>query len=260
MEIVFHVYLFIAGAVLGSFYNVVGLRTIKGESIVRPGSYCPGCGHSLTWKELFPVFSYIVQKGKCRRCRNHISVKYPLFELTTALLFTLSPLMVGWSKELLVALVFISLLVIVSVSDLEAKIIPDKILLFFLVPIAILRILEPLAPWWDSLAGAAFGFILFLLLAVVSKGGMGGGDIKFIGVIGLVIGFQGVLLTIFVSSLIGALGGLAAMSLQKAERKSQVPFGPFLAFGAIVSYFYQDTIVNWYLNVFLQGGVLWALF
>ncbi|WP_280769781.1 prepilin peptidase [Salipaludibacillus daqingensis] len=259
MELFLHVYLFLVGAVLGSFYNVVGLRVAKGMSIVKPRSHCTNCGQTLTWKELFPVLSYLFLKGRCRHCRKSVSPKYPLFELATACLFTISPLMVGWSKELLVALVFLSLLVIITVSDLETMLIPDKILLFFLVLLVILRFIEPLTPWWDSLVGAGFGFILFLALAIVSKGGMGGGDIKLMGVIGFVLGFQGTILTIFLSSFIGAVFGIAAVVMKKAKRKNPIPFGPFLAIGAILSYFYHEAMFDWYINVFMFGGVIWGL-
>lgn len=259
MEAFLHVYLFLVGAVLGSFYNVVGLRLAVGKSIVKPRSHCPNCQQTLSWKELIPVLSFIFQKGRCRNCQSSVSVKYPFFELTTACLFTISPLMVGWSKELLVAFVFLSLLVIISVSDLETMLIPDKILLFFLVLLVILRFIEPLSPWWDSLAGAGFGFVLFLLLAIVSKGGMGGGDIKLMGVIGVVLGFQGVLLTIFLSSFIGAVFGILAIVMKKAKRKHPIPFGPFIAIGAMLSYFYHEAIFDWYINVIIYGGFVWGL-
>ncbi|PYZ93632.1 prepilin peptidase [Salipaludibacillus keqinensis] len=259
MEVFLHVYLFLVGAVLGSFYNVVGLRVPKGMSIVKPRSHCPNCGNTLTWMELIPVISYIIQKGRCRNCKISFSARYPFFEFMTACLFTISPWMVGWSKELLVALVFISLLVIITVSDLETMLIPDKVLLFFLVLIVILRVVEPLSPWWDSLVGAGFGFVLFLLLAIVSKGGMGGGDIKLMGVIGLVLGFQGVLLTVFLSSFIGAVFGVVAIAMKKAKRKNPIPFGPFIAMGALISYFYHEEIFHWYINVFMHGGFVWGL-
>ncbi|MCE7793496.1 A24 family peptidase [Salipaludibacillus sp. CUR1] len=258
MEVLLHVYLFVTGAVLGSFYNVAGLRVPKNLSVIKPPSFCPACQHRLTWIELIPVFSYLFQKGRCRNCSSRISSKYPLFELSTAILFTSAPLIVGWTVELIVALVFISLVVIISVSDLETMLIPDKFLIFFLCLIVPLRIIEPLTPWWDSVAGAAFGFLLFLLLAVLSKGGMGGGDIKLIGVAGVVLGFQGVLLTVFLSSFIGAMFGLGAIALKKAKRKTAVPFGPFIAAGALLSYFFHDTLFQWYINVFMHGGLLWV--
>lgn len=256
MEVLFHVYLFVIGAIFGSFYNVVGLRIPAGQSIVTPRSNCPTCKRTLTWIELIPVVSYVVQRGHCKKCATYISIKYPVFELTTAILFTLSPVIVGWSMELAVALVFISLLIIITISDLETMLIPDKVLLFFLVPLILLRMLEPLPYWWDSLAGAAFGFLLFLLLAIVSKGGMGGGDIKLMAVIGLVLGFSGTLLTIFLSSFLGAVFGIIGLLSGKLKRKHPIPFGPFIALGAIISYFYYDPILDWYINVILHGGFL----
>lgn len=250
MELLLHVYLFVLGAILGSFYNVVGLRLPAGESIAHPGSHCPNCQKKLAWSELIPFFSYLMQKGKCRKCHTRISPIYPFFEGLTAVLFTISPLLVGWSKELPIALALISLLIIITVSDLKAMIIPNKVLIVFLVIFIGLRIIEPLTPWWDSLLGAGVGFTILLLLALVSKGGMGGGDIKLFGVIGIVLGLTGALMTLFIASLAGALVGGIRLLKKTATRKTPIPFGPFIAVGAIISYFYGYTIFIWYLNLY----------
>ncbi|MBU9721912.1 MULTISPECIES: prepilin peptidase [Bacillaceae] len=250
MELLLHVYLFVLGAILGSFYNVVGLRVPSGESIVTPRSHCPQCKKNLSWYELLPILSFLIQKGKCRKCANTISPIYPFFELITAVLFTISPLLVGWSKELPIALAFISLLVIISVSDLHMMLIPDKILLFFLGLFIVMRIFIPLTPWWDSILGAAVGFGLLLLLAIASKGGMGGGDIKLFGVIGIILGLKGVLMTIFIGSLIGAIVGGVGLLTKKVTRKTPIPFGPFIAIGAITSFFFGNSLLEWYLSLF----------
>jgi leader peptidase (prepilin peptidase)/N-methyltransferase len=148
------------------------------KSIVTPRSACPNCGHKLTAFELIPVFSYIFLMGKCRDCKSRISPIYPIIELITGILFVLAPSQIGWSWELIVAWSLISLFMIILVSDIHYMIIPDKILLVFAGIFLFERILWPLIPWWDSLVGALVGFLLLLLIALISKGGMGGGDVK----------------------------------------------------------------------------------
>lgn len=250
MEMLLHIYLFVLGAILGSFYNVVGLRVPAGKSIITPRSHCPACERTLTWQELIPIFSYLFQKGKCKFCRTEISPIYPIVEGITASLFTISPILVGWSKELPVALALISLLIIITITDLTTMLIPDKILLVFFILFIILRTISPLTPWWDSLLGAFVGFIILLLLAVVSKGGMGGGDIKLFGVIGIVLGFYHVILTLFLSSFIGAIIGVTRLIRKEATRKTAIPFGPFIAIGATISYFFGNDIINFYIHLF----------
>ncbi|WP_173427608.1 prepilin peptidase [Mesobacillus campisalis] len=242
--------LFIYGLILGSFYNVVGLRVPAGKSIVFPGSHCPTCGHNLRAWELIPVLSYFIQKGKCRGCESRISPLYASVEFLTGVLFATAPLVVGWNGELIVALTLISLFIIILVSDLAYMIIPDKVLLFFAGIFLLERIFLPLTPWYDSLIGAAIGFGLLLLIALVSKGGMGGGDIKLFAVIGFVVGTKTVLLSFFLATLLGAVVGLAGMALGMVKRGKPIPFGPFIAAGTLVAYYFGNSIITFYLNFF----------
>ncbi|WP_421380200.1 prepilin peptidase [Bacillus salacetis] len=241
----------IYGLLLGSFYNVVGLRVPLNQSIVKPRSACPGCGHTLTAMNLIPVLSYLNQGGRCSRCRERISPLYPLVEAATGALFFFSYSIIGWEWELLVALTLVSLFIIIFVSDIKYMIIPDKVLLFFSGLFLIERIFIPLSPWWDSLAGAVIGFSLLLLIAVISKGGMGGGDIKLYALIGLVLGLKPMLLSFFLATLLGAVIGIIGLSAGFFERKKPIPFGPFIAAGALISYFYYENIINWYLSLLL---------
>ena len=245
-------YMFIVGAVLGSFYNVVGLRVPMKQSIVRPGSHCPSCQRTLTGVDLVPVLSYFFLKGKCRGCGKKISPIYPLFELLTGLLFVYAFYHFSFTWELIVALTFISLLVIIFVSDITYMLIPDKVLLFFLPILAIERIFIPLDPWWDPILGAVSGFLLLLFIAVISKGGMGGGDIKLYFLIGIVLGFKLTMLSFFFATLVGALFGIIGMLAGKYKKRQQVPFGPFIAFGALLSYFYGEHVISWYISAFLM--------
>lgn len=250
MTIIYIFLFFIYGLVFGSFFNVVGLRVPKGESIVRPPSHCTVCDRNLTVKDLVPVFSYVFLKGKCRGCGTKIHWVYPVMELATGLLFAFAYYQLGFALELVVALLFISLLVIITVSDIAYMLIPDKILLFFLIPLIVLRVFEPLSPWWDSIVGAVVGFGVLFLIAIVSKGGMGGGDIKLFFVIGLVLGWVPTLLTLFLASIIGTVIGVISLRRTKQGRKTPIPFGPSIAIAAIIAYFYGESLVDWYVNLF----------
>jgi len=250
MEILVSLYLFLFGIVFGSFYNVVGLRVPVKESIISPPSHCPNCGRQLTAIDLVPVFSYIFLRGKCRTCGAKISPIYLMTELVTGLLFVWSYHQLGLSIELIVALFFFSLLLIIVVSDLQYMLIPDKVLLFFLPFLLVGRIVSPLEPWWDALLGAIIGFAILYLIAVISKGGMGGGDIKLFFLIGLVLGTVKTLLTLFVASVIGMIIGIIVLKVRKQGRKTPVPFGPSIAIASCIVYFYGDSIIDWYWNLF----------
>ncbi|MDR0138192.1 A24 family peptidase [Metabacillus idriensis] len=250
MYLVNSITIFIYGLLLGSFYNVVGLRVPMKQSIVAPRSSCPGCGHTLTAGELIPVVSYVLQGGKCRKCNASISPLYPFVEGMTALLFAAAALLIGWSGELAVALTLISLFMIIFVSDIKYMIIPDKVLLFFAGLFLIERIFIPLSPWWDSLIGAAAGFFLLLSIAFLSNGrGMGGGDIKLFAVLGFALGWKLVLLSFFLSCLVGSVIGLAAILTGKVKRRQPMPFGPSIMAGTLLAYFCGEELLMWYFRL-----------
>jgi leader peptidase (prepilin peptidase) / N-methyltransferase len=242
--------LVIIGAIFGSFFNVVGIRVPMKESIVAPRSACPKCKHTLTPLELIPVLSFLIQRGKCRQCQTRISPLYPIMELLTGALFVVVPFILGWNAEIWVGWTLVSLFIIITVSDIKYMLIPDKILLFFAGIFLVERILIPLSPWWDSLLGAAIGFTLLLIISIVSKGGMGGGDIKLYALLGFVLGTKLVLMSLFISTLLGALIGIIGIGLGFFERKKPIPFGPFIAVGTLIAYFFGNTIFNAYLNLF----------
>jgi leader peptidase (prepilin peptidase) / N-methyltransferase len=240
----------IYGLLLGSFYNVVGLRIPLKKSIVKPRSACPYCQHTLTARELIPVLSYIIQGGKCAQCKGRISPLYPLMELSTGLLFLLSYTMLGFQPELIVSLTLVSLCMIITVSDLKYMVIPDKVLLFFMVLFIIERIFIPLNPWWDSIAGSITGFCLLLLIAILSKGGMGGGDIKLFAVIGFVVGVKLMLISFFLATLFGAVAGIAGLLLGIFKKGQPIAFGPYIVIGTLTAYFFHQPILNWYFSLF----------
>jgi leader peptidase (prepilin peptidase) / N-methyltransferase len=243
-------YLFTSGIIFGSFFNVIGLRVPLKESIVTPRSACPKCKHTLTPIELIPVLSFLIQRGKCRQCQARISPLYPIMEFLTGVLFVLVPLALGWNAEIWVGWTLVSLFIIITVSDIKYMLIPDKILLFFAGIFLVERIFIPLSPWWDSLLGATIGFVVLLLISIVSKGGMGGGDIKLFALLGFVLGTKLVLMSLFISTVLGALIGIIGIMLGVFERKKPIPFGPFIAVGTLIAYFYGNIIFNAYLLFF----------
>lgn len=248
MAITYTVFFTIFGLVFGSFYNVVGLRVPKKESIAFPPSHCTSCDRRLTALDLVPVFSYLFLKGRCRSCGEKIHWVYPLMEFITGGLFALSFWKIGFQPELIIAILFMSLLVIITVSDIAYMLIPDKVLLPMGALLLGLRLFIPLDPWWDSILGAAIGFGILFLIAIVSKGGMGGGDIKLFFVIGLVLGVSGTLMTLFFASLIGSIAGIIMLRIKNEGRKTPVPFGPSIALAAVIVYFWGDALLNWYMN------------
>ncbi|UTR15471.1 prepilin peptidase [Salipaludibacillus sp. LMS25] len=249
--------IFLFGVVMGSFFNVIGLRLPKKESLIVPRSHCRTCNVSLTALDLVPILSYLAFKGRCRTCYSKISPVYPLMEFATGALVVLAVMKIGLSWELPIALLFISLLIIITVSDLAYKIIMNNVLLLFLISFILLRhTLVPLDPWWDASIAAIIGFLLLFLLAVLSKGGMGGGDIKLYGVIGFVLGISNVFLSLFIASVIGTVVGLTGMMMKKWDRKTIIPFGPFIAIGSISAYFFGEELITFYYESFIRGFLL----
>ncbi|MCO7126397.1 prepilin peptidase [Sporolactobacillus shoreicorticis] len=242
-------YSFLLGITLGSFYNVIGLRVPAGQSIIMPPSHCPSCGRRLTILDLIPVFSYIFLGGKCRTCHSKISLLYPIIEAGTGFLFLFSFLRATSIEEMLCGWLLVSLLMIMLVSDLEYMLIPDKILMFFLILFTIFRIIYHTNPWWDALAGMATGFALLALIALISHGGMGGGDVKLFAVMGLLVGMKLVILGFFLSAFFGAIIGIGGLILGFIKHRQPVPFVPFIVLGMLTSFFFGDRLIAFYLNL-----------
>ncbi|CAG9619508.1 prepilin peptidase [Sutcliffiella rhizosphaerae] len=241
--------IFFLALLLGSFYNVVGLRIPKGESIVAPRSHCISCKTTLTGLDLVPVLSYVFLKGRCRHCQKSVSPIYPLFELLTAGLFVLAPFLMGWTYELVVAWTLISMLIIIVISDLHYMLIPNKILLFFFALFIVERIFIPYLSITGHLLGLVVGFLIPFLIAVISKGGMGGGDVKLFAVLGFVLGWELVIFTFFLSSLIGMIAAVIGMLFGKVKKGVPFPFGPSIALAAIIVYFKGEALLHWYFSL-----------
>ncbi|SER27092.1 leader peptidase (prepilin peptidase) / N-methyltransferase [Gracilibacillus ureilyticus] len=248
MELYYQIAFFIFGMVFGSFCNVIGIRVPLNKLFESQRSHCPFCNKTLHWYELIPVLSYVFLSGKCKLCKTRLSMIYPIMELLTGFLFTFSFSVHGFTLELIVALTLSSLGVILIVTDLCYMLIPNKIMLFFLPIFLILRIFLPLDPWWSSLLGSFIGFVFIMLIILISKGGMGGGDMKLFALLGIVLGYQGILLTFLFSTLLATVVSILLILLKKINRKYPIPFGPYICGSALITYFYGNDIINWYIT------------
>lgn len=242
---------FLGGLLVGSFLTVVAHRVPRGESIVGPRSRCPGCGAQIAAYDNVPVASWVVLRGRARCCETPISARYPLTELTVALLFVATTAVL-WSDptQLVLGLVFVAVLVAVTLTDLERRIIPNAILLVAAVAaLAIAAVGDPGSLPVRLAAAAGAGGLLFLA-ALAYPQGMGLGDVKLAATMGLFLG-RNVIPAIFVALLAGSLVGLAMIAREGAgARKRAIPFGPFLALGGVVGLLLGDQLVNLYLSTF----------
>jgi leader peptidase (prepilin peptidase)/N-methyltransferase len=243
-----------AGLALGSFATVVAHRVPRGESIVNGRSRCPGCGATIAAYDNVPVLSWLLLRGRCRRCGERISVRYPLTELAMAALFAATVLILGTDDvgELALGLALCALLVTITLTDLERRLIPNAVLLVgAVIGVAIAAATDPggLAERGIAAAGAG-GFLLCVALAYPR--GMGMGDVKLVAVMGLYLG-RSVAPAMLIAFAAGALVGLALIALRgAAARKQAVPFGPFLALGGVIGLWFGDAIVDWYVDAFFQ--------
>ena len=236
------------GLLFGSFFNVCIYRIPRGESIVFPGSHCPHCNHAIKPWDNIPIVSYLALGGKCRFCKVRISWRYPLVEALTAGLFLYTVHRFSISRAGLVYLVFVSALIVISFIDIDHRIIPDKISLPGIVFGLLAAIFLLPLQWYDSLLGILIGGGIILVVGylgelVFKKEAMGGGDMKLLAMIGAFLGWKLGLLTIFFASLAGAVIGLVMKMFTGDE---YIPFGPFLALGALGALFFGDRLLHWY--------------
>jgi leader peptidase (prepilin peptidase) / N-methyltransferase len=240
---------FIFGLIIGSFCNVVIYRLPQGKSIIRPGSHCPSCAAPIRPWDNIPLMSYLLLRGSCRICKEPISLRYPSVELASGLLYVLLWIKLGLSIPFSAYAALTSTLLTVALIDYDHKIIPNTITLpGIVIGLGLSVWALPITPL-GSLLGVLIGGTFFYLIALVSRGGMGGGDIKLIAMIGAFLGWQGVLFTIFSGALLGSLVGVGLMLLGKKGRKDKVPFGPFLACGAILFILCGDDLIHWYFDL-----------
>jgi len=238
------------GAVVGSFLNVVSTRLPRSESLVTPASRCPTCKSPIRWYDNIPILSFLWLKGRCRECGAPIAWRYPVVEGVTAGLFWLAVWRIGVRIHLVPALAFLSVVVVITAIDLAHQVIPDRITLPG-IPLGLLaNLLTKKVSLWDSVVGILAGGGIFFVIILVSRGGMGGGDMKLGAMIGAFLGWKLTILTIFLAVFGGGATAVWLLLIGARGRKDPVPFGPFLAVGAVASLFWGEEILSWYLGGF----------
>ena len=247
MERIYLLIFFIFGSVMGSFYHVIATRLSKELSIITPASHCENCNHQLRWYELIPVLSYILQGGKCRECKAKLSISYFLIELCTGILFAVCFHVFDFSLELIVALIFVSSLIIIIISDIEYMIILDEVLIFAIFSIIIVYIID--VGLYETSLKVLAGIGSFITMLLIKKLGdivfkqesLGGGDIKLMFLVGLVIGYPMAICNIFFATFIAFP---IALFLLITKKDNIIPFGPFLSMSAIILYIWGLTFAD----------------
>lgn len=246
---------FAVGACVGSFLNVCIHRIPRGKSIVFPGSFCPGCGHSVPFYLNIPILSYFMLKGRCNHCHAAFSIRYPVVETLSAFFAVAAFLSFGPTAQGLLWFVFISTLTVISFIDYDFQIIPDMISLPGTLIFAAASVAVGYHSWHAALTGIlAGGGSLYLVAAayhfIRKEEGMGGGDIKLLAMIGAATGWQGVLFTLFAGSCAGTLAGTGVMIISRSMNpKLKIPFGPYLSMGALLYLFKGRDLINWYFGL-----------
>ena len=262
-----HIYfiIFVFGLIVGSFLNCLIYRLEKGKSFLKGRSFCPFCKHSLSWRDLVPVFSFIFLKGKCRYCHQPISFQYPLVEISTALIFLLifnffTPLDMQLSNGAIFNFLNIfylwiaaSFLIVIFVYDLKHYIIPDKIIYPAIGVALIYNFLKfDFLGSPDFLLSALGAAAFFAAIVLISRGRwMGAGDIKLAFLMGLILGWPNILVALFLAFFLGAIVGVGLIFSGQKTLKSEIPFGPFLIFGTFSALFWGKEIIIWYRELFL---------
>ena len=254
METLYIFIFFIFGSVMGSFYYVIATRLSKNLSIVSPPSHCENCNHNLSWYELIPIISYIIQGGKCRKCKAIIPISYLLMEICTGVLFAVCYHVFDLSLDLVTSLIFVSSLIIIIISDIEYMIILDEVLIFAVFGIILVDIFN--IGLYDTSIHILYGVGSFVTMLLIKKMGdilfkqesLGGGDIKLMFLIGLVIGYSMAVCNIFFATFIAFP---IALFLLITKKDNIIPFGPFLSMSAIILFVWGlsfSDIVNFILS------------
>ncbi len=237
---------------MGSFLNVCIYRIPKGKSISYPPSHCPKCENRLKPLDLIPILSYIIGRGKCRYCGEGISPQYPIVEFLNGFIYVLIYLKFGLTVYFFKYAILSSLLIVISFIDFKYQIIPDRLNIFCL-SIGIVFIILNLnrTSLVNSTIGLFIGGGLFLVIAIATKGAMGGGDIKLMGALGLCLGWRDILLISLLSFVIGAIVSVILLASKIKGRKDYIPFGPFIAIAAVVTMLYGDQLIQMYIGMWL---------
>ena len=251
MSVFFDVFFTVAGAAVGSFLNVLICRIPEGKSIVYPSSHCPKCSHPIRFYDNIPLISYLVLRGRCRDCREKISLRYPLVEVLTALMSFLLFWKFGLSTKYLFSFIFTAALIVITFIDLDLQIIPDVITLpgiplFFLAAVFFMDVKVMEALLGILIGGGCLFAIAFLYELITKREGMGGGDIKLLAMMGAFLGWKSLFFILFASSLLGAVVGISTMIAKGKDMKYAVPFGPFLSAAAVAYLFVGVDVMEYF--------------
>jgi len=251
-----YIIIFIFGIIIGSFLNVCIYRIPREESIVFPSSHCTHCSTPLKWYDLIPILSYLFLRGKCRYCRGDISPQYLVIELLNGIIYVILFYYFGLSLDFMYFSIIISILLVISIIDYYHQIIPDKLLglLIFiavLYKVSVCFIYGISIPLSDSIIGFISAGLLFTIIAFVSNGGMGGGDIKLIAILGFILGLKKIALNILLSFIIGAVVSLFLLVTGRKSRKDAIPFGPFINISFFISALWGESIILFYIELII---------
>lgn len=241
------------GLIIGSFLNVCIFRIPKGESISYPPSHCTSCGYNLKTKDLVPVFSYLFLKGRCRSCKEKISIRYPIIELINALSYVLIYMKFGLSIKSIFFCLLASLLIVISMIDFDIKEVYTATTLFGLILGVIYLVVSYFYSdinYTDSILGGVVGFLIIFLIVKLTRG-MGEGDYEIAGVCGLFLGVKGILVGLFIGIILGAVYGSVLLARKYKTGKDEMAFGPFIALGSFISLIYGEKILEFYINFFI---------
>lgn len=248
------IFVFLLGSIIGSFLNVCIYRIPKEIGIVYPSSYCPKCSIPLKWYNLIPIISYLIQRGRCGNCDKIISPQYPIIEILNGILYLILYNKLGLTIDAIFYGSIFSVLLVISCIDLYHQIIPDSLNILILIIGFIYNTIKFILYGTNlEIINHALGLMIpgcmFLLIAIITKGNMGGGDIKLIGVLGFILGVKKVLLNIFLSFISGAIISIFLLLFKIKGRKDSIPFGPFICLSFIITLLWGDRILDWYIII-----------
>jgi leader peptidase (prepilin peptidase) / N-methyltransferase len=247
------------GLAVGSFLNVVIHRVPRGESLVRPGSHCPRCGHAIRNRHNVPVAGWLMLRGRCADCSARISVRYPLVEAGTAALFVAVAAKFGWSWQLPAFLYLAAIAIALAMIDLDVLRLPDQIVLpsYTVALVLLLPAMIIDHRWGSATRGLIAAAVVYALFWIISWFGMGGGDVKLSPLLGFYLGWLGwswVAIGLFAGFVLGSLVSVVLLATRRVRFKSRVPFGPFLLAGAFVAVFAAAPIAAWYQTLLIPSS------
>lgn len=244
-----YIFVFLFGITVGSFLNVCILRIPAGESIVTGPSHCVRCGKKLKWYELIPIISFLALRGRCSNCKSPISAQYPIIEALNGVLWLLTIFVLGFTPYAALTCLLASSLIVLSIIDIRTREIPAGINIFILI-LGIAATILDLRNFMPHLIGLfAISLPLYLILLITHGRGIGGGDIKLMAACGLFLGFKLIVLGFFLGCLAASVVHLLLMALKKADRS--LSFGPYLSLGIFIALIWGNSLINWYLNLYL---------